>query len=583
MRSTATVPNPDFDADPGSRVAMNIHPQQQRQKQRPLPQLAANAVGAGLKPAHYAEILATRPAIGFFEIHAENYMNAGGPNHRWLAAIGEHYPLSVHGVGLSLGSAEKLDRDHLARLRQVVERTAPALVSEHLAWCDFSGGVFPDLLPLPYDEAALRRVADRIDAVQQALGREILIENPATYLRFQGDALGEPQFLAELSAVAGCGLLLDVNNVFVSAVNHGFDAGKYLDSFPLESVGEIHLAGHAEVRDARGAFLIDDHGGPVADEVWALYRAVVARAGPRPTLIEWDNLVPDWAVLLGETGKARAALAETSRAAAPASPHPPRETRADQPAAGDAWQDAFANALRNPHAPVPPLFTPCDAETRFSVYRNNSAIALSGALKEQFPTMLRLVGDEAFGGLARAFARENPPLSPVLGDYGADFPDFLESFLAQIGADQTPYLPDVARLDWARLRALRAEDAEPCGPSRLAALDPDRIGTARAKAHPSMALVASDWPLLALSDPEARAIDDWRGETILVLRPEAETRLIAVSPGAAAFLRACRQGAALALAARAGEAVEPGFDFGQTLVSLTQAGAFVDFIAGNED
>lgn len=555
---------------------MTIHPHP-----RPItPQLAANAVGAGLKPAHFAEILAARPELGFFEIHAENYMNAGGPNHRWLAAISEHYPLSVHGVGLSLGSTERLDRDHLARLKHVVARTAPALVSEHLAWCDFSGHVFPDLLPLPYDEAALRRVADKVDAVQQALGRALLIENPATYLRFQGDALSEPQFLAELCASAGCGLLLDVNNVFVSAINHGFDAQNYLDAFPLERVGEIHLAGHAEARDAGGAFLIDDHGGPVADEVWALYRAAVALGGPRPTLIEWDNNVPDWRVLLDETQKAQDVLnAGVRPPAAAASPAARRE--ADGAPLDEHWQADFATALRDPDAPVPALFAPCDAESRFSVYRNNSAVALSGALKEQFPIVLQLVGDEAFGGLARAFARGFPPLSPVLGDYGAAFPDFLNTFLADIGANETPFLPDVARLDWACLRALRAEEAESCGLDRLATLDLAGLGAVRAKTHSSLALVASNWPLLALRDPDGCAIDDWRGETILVLRPHAETRLVAVSPAVAAFLRACEEGVSLAEAAQAAEAVEPGFDFGQTLVGLTQAGAFVDFIAIN--
>ncbi|MDI9848732.1 DUF692 family protein [Rhodoblastus sp. 17X3] len=546
---------------------------------RSKPALAENCVGAGLKPAHYAEILAARPDIGFFEIHAENYVNAGGPNHRWLAAIRERHEISVHGVGLSLGSTEKLDRDHLARLKKVVARTEPALVSEHLAWCDFSGRAFPDLLPLPYDEAALRRVAGKIDSVQQALGREILIENPATYLRFRGDALSEPQFLRELCEIAGCGLLLDVNNVHVSAINHGFDAEDYLDAFPLERVGEIHLAGHAESRDAHGAFLIDDHGGPVADEVWALYRHVIARAGPRPTLIEWDNNIPDWPVLLGETLKAR----RTLDARSPLPRHEGRiEPKSEAAPASDVWQAAFATALRDPEAPVPALFAPCDAEARFAVYRNNSAVAEIGALKEQFPTVLQLVGEDAFSGLARAFARKNPPHSPILGDYGEDFPDFVADFLSEHGAKETPYLPDVARLDWACLRALRAEDAEPCDVARLATLDPARIGATRARMHPAVAVVASNWPLLVLRDPEARAIDDWRAETILVLRPQAEARLIAISPGAAAFLDACAKGATLAKASEAGARVEVHFDFGATLVALTQAGAFVDFISDTQ-
>jgi uncharacterized protein len=550
---------------------MNIRPQSHSNAAV----LAQNSVGAGLKPAHFAEILAARPDVGFFEIHAENYMNAGGPNHRWLAAIRERHAISVHGVGLSLGSTEKLDRDHLAWLKQVVARTEPALVSEHLAWCDFSGRVIPDLLPLPYDDAALRRVADKIDAVQQALGREILIENPATYLRFRGDALSEPQFLAELCAIAGCGLLLDVNNVHVSAINHGFDAESYLDAFPLERVGEIHLAGHAEARDSLGAFLIDDHGGPVAEKVWALYRHVISRAGPRPTLIEWDNNIPDWPVLLGETLKARRAL-DSSRT--DAIPKAPIAAKGEAAPASEFWQADFAKALRDPEAPVPALFAPCDAEARFAVYRNNSAVGEIGALKEQFPTVLQLVGDNAFSGLARAFARKNPPRSPILGDYGDEFPDFVADFLASQGAEETPFLPDVARLDWACLRALRAEEAEPCDVARLAALDPARIGAARARTHPALAVVASNWPLLALRDPEAPAIDDWRAETILVLRPQSEARLIEISPGAAAFVHACAKGATLAEAAETGAKAEDYFDFGGTLVALTQAGAFVDFI-----
>ena len=242
-------------------------------------------------------------------------MSAGGPPHRWLAALAEIYPLSVHGVGLSLGSAEKLDPERLARLARVVSLYRPALVSEHLAWSDFSGRAFPDLLPLPYDEANCRRVAEKIDAAQTALGRAILIENPATYLRFEADALAKRNFWTSFAQRSGCGLLLDVNNVHVSAVNHGFDARAYLDAFPLERVGEIHLAGFAEARDAHGAFLIDDHGGQVSEEVWALYARVLRRAGPRPTLIEWDNEVPEWPVLLAETQKAGAIIGALPRPA----------------------------------------------------------------------------------------------------------------------------------------------------------------------------------------------------------------------------------------------------------------------------
>jgi hypothetical protein len=547
-----------------------------------LPSGARATAGVGLKPAHVAEILATKPDIGFFEIHAENYMSAGGPHRRMLARVRELYPLSVHGVGLSLGSTAPLDRAHLARLKEVVDFAAPVLVSEHLAWCDFSDRVFPDLLPLPYDDAALRRVADRIAVVQDFLGRAILIENPATYLRFQADALAEPQFLDALCARGGCGLLLDVNNVHVSAVNHGFDARDYLDSLAVERIGEIHLAGHARATDAQGEFLIDDHGGPVGDEVWALFRHIARRAGPRPTLIEWDNNLPDWSVLRAEADKASAELRGLDRAERPpaASAESPRSTglaTSSIEAEGD-WQARFGAALAAPDAPMPHLFAPCDTAARFAVYRNNSAVAAITALEAQFPTVARLVGADAFSGLARAFARENPPRSPALGDYGARFPEFIADFLTRAEA-RVPYLPDVARLDWAIVRALRAPEAAPCGLDRLAALDASRLETARARLHPSSTLLLSDWPLIALRDPEPGEIADWRGGAFLVLRPEAEAVAMKISAGAAAFLRACDEGSTLAQAARAARLDEPDFDFGRTLVGLTRAGAFVDFIS----
>jgi uncharacterized protein (UPF0276 family) len=566
--------------------------------------ISATAAGAGLKPAHYAEILATRPEISFFEIHAENYMAAGGPAHRWLQAIGEIYPLSAHGVGLSLGSSEALDRDRLTRLAKVVALYRPALVSEHLAWSDFSGRAFPDLLPLPYDEASLRRTAEKIQATQEALGRAILIENPATYLRFAGDGIAEPQFLAELCARSGCGLLLDVNNVHVSAVNHGFSARDYLDAFPYAHVGEVHLAGFAEAQDANGAFLIDNHGGAVSDEVWALYQDVIRRAGPRPTLVEWDNDVPDWGVLFAETRKASAILGAQipyPLAGEGGSPEARRMRRTPcgkapssgalrhllpiaRPAAAygekgsgvSNWQDRFASALDDAAKLAPKIFAPCDLPARFAVYRNNSAVATIEALKEQFPTVLRLVGDEAFSGLARAFVGENPPRSPVLGEYGENFPRFIEVFLAACEND-TPYLPDCARLDWARLIALRAPEAAPCPLSRLAALDMGQLATQKIVLHPSLALVASDWPILAISNAHEAPVADWSGETLLVLRPQADLILMHCPPGARAFLQACHAGKTLGAAA---EAAGENFDSGQTLIELTRIGAIVDFIVG---
>jgi uncharacterized protein (UPF0276 family) len=276
------------------------------------------SAGTGLKPEHAEDIFEDtfegRRAVDFFESHAENYMGAGGPPHHLLRRVASDYALSVHGVGLSIGGAAPLDRDHLARLKKVIGEVRPAMFSEHLAWSSHDGVYLNDLLPLPYNAETLDCVARHIDEVQHTLDMRMLLENPSTYVRFEVSEMDEAEFLRAVAARTGCGLLLDVNNVYVSAVNHGFDAAAYIDRFPIEFVGEIHLAGFAEGQDASlGRLLIDAHGAPVADAVWSLYRRTLARGGPVPTLIEWDNDVPDFATVVAEVSLARAALVEQAR------------------------------------------------------------------------------------------------------------------------------------------------------------------------------------------------------------------------------------------------------------------------------
>lgn len=273
--------------------------------------------GVGFKPEHFAAIVADAPPLAFLEVHAENFMGEGGRPHAQLARLRETYALSIHGVGLSIGGEGPLDRAHLARLKALIDRYAPESFSEHLAWSSHGGAFFNDLLPLPYTPATLARVAEHIDTVQAALGRRMLLENPSTYVRFAESSIGEVDFLRELVRRTGCGLLLDVNNVFVCATNHGTDARAYLKDFPFEAVGEIHLGGHdADVDDAGAPLLIDAHGSPVADPVWTLFGEVIARAGPRPSLIEWDNDVPDWPVLRAEADRAAAILGHAAAARA---------------------------------------------------------------------------------------------------------------------------------------------------------------------------------------------------------------------------------------------------------------------------
>jgi len=266
--------------------------------------------GVGLKPEHYAAVLATRPRLAFFEIHAENYLGAGGPPHRYLSRIREDYPLSVHGVGLSIGSEEGIDEVHLDRLAGLLLRYQPESFSEHLAWSTHGGAFFNDLLPLPYTQETLDRVCAHIDLIQDRLQRRMLLENPSTYVEFAQSSLSEPEFISAVLKRTGCGLLLDVNNAFVSCTNHHRDPHAYLDALPLSRVGEIHLAGFFEDSDADGALLlIDAHGSAVASAVWDLYAYVLARTGPVATLIEWDNDIPAFGRLVEEAGRADACLA----------------------------------------------------------------------------------------------------------------------------------------------------------------------------------------------------------------------------------------------------------------------------------
>lgn len=271
-------------------------------------QLPARA-GIGLKPQHYREIVEQAPDIGFFEVHAENYMVAGGAFHHFLGLIRERYPLSLHGVGLSIGGIEPLDEAHLDRLVQLIARYQPQSFSEHLAWSSHSQVFFNDLLPVAYDSATLARVCEHIDRVQSRLQRPMLLENPATYVEFACSSMDEAQFISAVVARTGCGLLLDVNNLYVSSINHQRDALAYVHDLPLAAVGQMHLAGFAEDQDALGArLLIDSHGAPVDQAVWALYTQVLELLGPQPTLLERDNQVPGLQVLLAEAAQAEQLL-----------------------------------------------------------------------------------------------------------------------------------------------------------------------------------------------------------------------------------------------------------------------------------
>jgi uncharacterized protein (UPF0276 family) len=277
------------------------------------PDRLPKGAGVGFKSQHYSAIMEDPAPVQWLEIHAENYMGDGGRPLAQLRELSERFPISVHGVGLSIGGEQRLDPDHLARLKRLCNWLEPASFSEHLAWSTHGAEYLNDLLPLPYTTATLARVAAHIDEVQEALGRRILLENPSSYLAFEESSLAETEFLSELARRTGCGMLLDINNVFVSATNLGTSPQAYIDAYPLQAVGEIHLGGHDEDADDNGRpLLIDSHGAPVADPVWALLDHVLDRIGPRPVLVEWDTDVPGWSVLAAEAGRVAAALAQVS-------------------------------------------------------------------------------------------------------------------------------------------------------------------------------------------------------------------------------------------------------------------------------
>jgi uncharacterized protein len=273
--------------------------------------------GLGLKPEHCREVAETRPPVGFFEVHAENYMGDGGPPHHWLGLVRRDYPISLHGVGLSIGGEGPLDRDHLARLKSLNDRYQPGLFSEHLAWSSHGIGYLADLLPLPYTRETLGRVCEHIDQTQSAMGRQMLLENPSSYLAFEESGYAEADFIREIVARTGCALLLDINNVFISSRNLGFSPEAYLDDFPLDRVSEFHLAGHTAQNDGAGApLIIDDHGSSVVDDVWSLFDYALSKTGPLPVLIERDANVPPLGELLDEAAIADAALKRAARRAA---------------------------------------------------------------------------------------------------------------------------------------------------------------------------------------------------------------------------------------------------------------------------
>jgi uncharacterized protein (UPF0276 family) len=536
----------------------------------------ALGVGVGLRVPHYRDFLEGRPGVGWIEVHTENYLSRSGWDRHVLELLLRDYPVSLHGVGLGLGSVHGFSEAHLARVAALVRELEPRLVSEHLSWGALRDRQLNDLLPLQLDHAALDLLAGRIARVQDALGRPLLVENVSTYLRFRGDAMSEAEFLAELVRRTGCGVLLDVNNLYVNQCNHGEDALAAIDALPLGSVGEIHLGGHL-VTDAG---LVDHHGDRVAPPVWDLYRAALARFGRVPTLIEWDTDVPALEVLLEEAELARRIFdAVSTPAAAPVeqgvlpAPLLPASADAVVPTA-DTLQEAFGAALfESAHEATLAPWLKGDAG-RLGIYRGNLSASWRRALDAAYPVVRQLVGDEFFDALARVYGRRHPSRDPDLNRFGFELPAFLEGFAP---AADLPYLPDMARLEWsihdshyapAALHEVPHGAQDPR--AALAGLDPAGFEASRAVLHPSLRLHASSWatlPLWRAHQPDRPAFPQQMQSPshALVLRPRFAVEVLDSNPAELAALAGLAAGETFGAALDAAFAVDGGFDLGAHL------------------
>ena len=536
------------------------------------PGAAALGVGVGLRAPHYRQFVEQRPRAAWLEVHTENYLDQAGWDWHVLQQLRRDYPLSLHGVGLGLGSARGFSTDHLQRVRSLVQRCEPVLVSEHLCWGAVGDRQLNDLLPLKLDAEALDLMCARVQQVQDSLQRQLLLENVSTYLRFHADAMSEAEFMAALSARTGCGLLLDINNLYVNQCNHGEDALAAIAAIGVGMVGEMHLAGHLVTPQA----VIDHHGDTVADPVWRLYEAALQRFGPVPTLIEWDTDIPALDVLLGEADKARALAERCSVAAAAPRWQPDLVAHgADGRGAADAPrlaadQQLFAGALFDA-GQTPQVLARCKGEQnehRFALYRGNLSAIWQKTLAAAYPVLHMLVGEEFFDGLAQAYGRAHPSDSGDLNRFGAHFADFLQGFPHV--ADY-PYLPDMARLEWTLHRAHYAPSAEPVTPAQLAAVPPEQWETVRLQLHPACHPFASQWavvPLWLAHQPEGAVefpADMAQPSCGLVLRPVWKTQLLPLAPASHAALSALAEGRDFDAALDAAFELDDDFDVATNL------------------
>ena len=539
---------------------------------RAFPQHPLTGAGIGLRAPHYRQFLEQRPRAGWLEVHTENYLDQAGGDFHVLQQLRRDYAISLHGVGLGLGSARGFSQAHLDKVRSLAQRIEPVLVSEHLSW----GAVFDhqlnDLLPLALNHAALDLLSERVGRMQDMLERPILLENVSTYIRFCDDAMSEAEFLAALVRRTGCGLLLDVNNLYVNQCNHEEDALAAMQAIAVGTVGEIHLAGHLVTADA----VIDHHGARVADPVWRLYEAALQRFGAVPTLIEWDTDIPALEVLQAEAARADQLAAAYARAS------PLRVNLGVRPQGGQntdqlaSLQQAFADALFAPQAEEA-LLPQLKHGARFALYRGNLTATWSKALAAAYPVIAQLVGEEFFEALAREYGRAHPSTSGDLNQFGAHFEAFLRAFPH---VRDLPYLPDMARLEWLLHRTHYAQEAPAIGAAQLAVIDPEALERCRFVWPATASLFAADWAVvpLWLAHQQGSGVafpQQMRAACqALVSRPQWTAQLTPLDAASFAALQALRAGRSFGESLDAAFEIDEAFDVGANLQQWLQQAIF---------